>query len=45
MYYGNSKNAQDIFTMNIDGTNVVNITNSPGLDDYPTWSPVLKKAQ
>lgn len=31
--------ASDIFLVNTDGTNVVNITNSPGEDTQPAWSP------
>ena len=29
----------EIFTMNVDGTNQVNVTNSPGFDSIVTWSP------
>lgn len=29
----------DIFVMNADGTNVVNLTHSPSLDTVPSWSP------
>src|SRR5690606_28831449 len=30
----------DIFIANIDGSNEVNLTNNPGVDDsYPQWSP------
>jgi TolB protein len=29
----------DIFTMNPDGSNPVNITNDPSSDDMPSWSP------
>ena len=29
----------DIYTMNADGTGVTQITQSPGYDGRPTWSP------
>lgn len=29
----------DIFTMNLDGSDLQNITNSPGSEWWPTWSP------
>jgi Tol biopolymer transport system component len=29
----------DIFTINIDGSNLVNLTNHPALDIEPSWSP------
>ncbi len=29
----------DIFTMNANGTSQVNITNNPGIDNNPAWSP------
>src|SRR4030042_5839739 len=29
----------DIFTADADGSNIVNITNSPSQDLWPTWSP------
>lgn len=29
----------EIFTMNVDGSNPVNMTNSPGFDSIVTWSP------
>lgn len=29
----------DIFTMNADGANVVDVTNNPASDDMPSWSP------
>ena len=29
----------DIYVMNADGTGVTNLTNSPGSDDSPAWSP------
>lgn len=31
--------SNDIFLTNVDGTNVVNITNTAGDDTRPTWSP------
>jgi len=30
---------EDIYTMKVDGTNVVRLTNTPALDWYPRWSP------
>jgi Tol biopolymer transport system component len=32
-------NNDDVFTMNPDGTNPINITNSAGFDQQPAWSP------
>ena len=29
----------DIFVMDLDGSNLVNLTNHPADDTYPTWSP------
>ncbi len=29
----------DIFTLNADGSNLVNLTQNPAMDRYPTWSP------
>lgn len=29
----------DVYTMNIDGTGLVNLTNNPANDTYPSWSP------
>jgi Tol biopolymer transport system component len=29
----------EIYVMNADGSNPINLTNSPGEDAYPTWSP------
>src|SRR5262249_37103884 len=29
----------EIYTMNPDGSNQVRLTNNPGVDTYPTWSP------
>jgi hypothetical protein len=29
----------DVFTVNIDGTGLTNLTNSPETEDYPAWSP------
>jgi Tol biopolymer transport system component len=29
----------NVWTMNADGTNVVQLTNAPGFDQSPTWSP------
>src|SRR5262252_8296324 len=33
----------EIYVMNADGTNQMRLTNNPGVDDYPTWSPEGKK--
>ena len=33
----------DIFVMNADGSNMVNVTNHPDWDEFPTWSPDGKK--
>ncbi|HEX7294988.1 MAG TPA: chitobiase/beta-hexosaminidase C-terminal domain-containing protein, partial [Pyrinomonadaceae bacterium] len=32
-------NGKEIYLMNIDGSAQVNITNSPGEDSHPSWSP------
>jgi Tol biopolymer transport system component len=29
----------DIYTMNSDGSNVINLTNNPADDNFPVWSP------
>lgn len=29
----------DIFLINVDGTNLVQLTNSPAFDAFPIWSP------
>jgi Tol biopolymer transport system component len=34
-----SQSVGDIFVMNRDGTNVVQLTTDPELDDQPSWSP------
>ncbi len=34
---------RDIFVMNADGSNLVNITDHPAWDEFPTWSPDGKK--
>lgn len=38
---GNSQSGRDseIFVMNRDGSNPVNLTNNPAFDGYPAWSP------
>ena len=33
----------DIYTINTDGTNRINLTKSPGADWYASWSPILYK--
>ncbi len=30
---------REIYVMNVDGTNQVNLTNNPAEDNYPAWSP------
>ena len=30
----------EIYTMNIDGTDTVRLTNHPSVDIFPAWSPV-----
>ena len=34
-----SPGVQQIYTMNLDGSRVTNITNNPETDRYPVWSP------
>ncbi len=34
-FWGN----MDVYVMNADGTNPINLTNHPALDGYPDWSP------
>jgi Tol biopolymer transport system component len=29
----------EIYTSNTDGSNIIRLTNDPGYDDYPAWSP------
>jgi Tol biopolymer transport system component len=33
----------EIFVMDADGKNIVNVTNSPSFDGWPSWSPDSKK--
>lgn len=36
----NARGVYDLFVMNPDGTNITNLTNTPGVSEsYPTWSP------
>ena len=32
-------NSHEIYAINIDGSNPVNLTNAPSVDSHPTWSP------
>jgi len=32
------KSNQDIYVMNVDGTNIRNLTNNPSADNHPRWS-------
>ena len=32
----------EIYVMNADGSELINITNNPAYDGYPSWSPLLK---
>gem|GEM_PF-1235481 len=37
---GGSEQAEiEIFTMQVDGSGLVNLTNHPAIDSYPVWSP------
>ncbi len=38
-FHSNQTGNNDIYVMNADGTNPVNITNNPGDDGQPNWSP------
>ena len=33
----------EIYVMNADGSNQINLTNNPANDEYPSWSPDAKK--
>ena len=37
------KSPDEIFVMDADGSNIVNLTNSPAYERYPEWSPDGKK--
>ncbi len=37
--YSVSRSREEIFVMNIDGTGITNISNSPEDDRHPAWSP------
>ncbi|MCA9981769.1 MAG: serine/threonine-protein kinase, partial [Anaerolineales bacterium] len=37
--YHSLRGTWEIFTMNADGTNQVNVTNNPADDSFPQWSP------
>ena len=32
----------EIYVMNADGSEQINITNNPAYDGYPSWLPLLK---
>ena len=41
VFSSNRTGDYEIYVMNIDGTNLQNLTNTPGYDDtYPCWSPI-----
>ena len=31
----------EIYIMNTDGSNQINLTNNPAYDGYPSWSPII----
>jgi TolB protein len=43
IYTGGSTNCLDIYTMKADGTNVIRLTNTLGVQETPVWSPDGKK--
>src|SRR5262249_24615400 len=38
-FASNRDGNQEIYVMNIDGTNVTRLTNNPAVDGQPSWSP------
>jgi Tol biopolymer transport system component len=38
-YVDGSKGTQDIYVVEVDGTNLRRLTSSPAMDEFPTWSP------
>lgn len=38
-YSSNESGNREIYLANVDGTSQINITNNPGADGYPEWSP------
>src|SRR5438093_9546953 len=38
-FYGNRTGDNEIYVMNEDGSGQVNLTNNPGNDTHPVWSP------
>ncbi|MEW6657927.1 MAG: hypothetical protein AB1424_04650 [Thermodesulfobacteriota bacterium] len=43
VFGSNRDGNEEIYSMNIDGTNQVNLTRNSGIDGYPSWSPNGKK--
>jgi Tol biopolymer transport system component len=43
IFTGNRTGNSDIFIMNLDGSNQINLTNSPTQDSSPAWSPDGRK--
>ena len=39
VFASNRDGNEDIYVMNADGTNPVNLTNHPSVDGSPSWSP------
>lgn len=39
---GRSEYNSEIYVMNADGSDLINLTNHPAYDGYPNWSPFLK---
>jgi Tol biopolymer transport system component len=39
VFFSDRDGDQEIYVMDVGGSNVTNLTNSPGADRFPTWSP------